>query len=50
MDLSEPKTVELVFSMEELSVLDKALQNMPYYLAAPLIASINKQLENKDGK
>lgn len=36
--------MRLEFTIEQLAVLDKALQQMPYYMAAPVIASINKQL------
>jgi len=37
--------MKLEFTLEQLGVLDKALQQMPYFLAAPVIASINQQLE-----
>jgi hypothetical protein len=36
--------MNLQFSEDELMVLDKALQQMPYYLAAPIIESINRQI------
>lgn len=37
--------MNLEFTLEQLGVLDKALQQLPYFVAAPLIASINQQLE-----
>jgi hypothetical protein len=36
--------MKLEFSENDLIVLDKALQQMPYYLAAPIIDSINQQI------
>jgi len=36
--------MKIEFSLEQLSILDKAIQQLPYYLAAPLIADINKQV------
>lgn len=36
--------MQIDFTIQELQVLDKALQQMPYYLAAPVIDRINKQL------
>ena len=36
--------MKIEFTTDQLIVLDKALQQMPFYLAAPIIASINKQL------
>ena len=41
---------KLVFTVDQLSVLDKAIQQMPYYIAAPLLAEINKQItpQNKE--
>jgi hypothetical protein len=35
----------LVFTAEQIAVIDRALQQAPYYVAAPLIAEINRQLE-----
>lgn len=32
------------FTNEELKVLDKALQQLPYFMSAPVINSINKQI------
>lgn len=36
--------MQIDFTLNELQILDKALQQMPYYLAAPIIANINKQI------
>lgn len=36
--------MKLEFTLEQLGILDKAIQQLPYYMAAPLIASINKQV------
>jgi hypothetical protein len=36
--------MHLDFTLKELEILDLALQQMPYFQAAPIIASINKQL------
>jgi hypothetical protein len=35
----------LVFTEEQLSVIDQTLQAAPYRVAAPLIAEINRQLQ-----
>jgi hypothetical protein len=37
-------SVTLTFTLEQLRVIDQAIQNMPYHLAAPIISSINAQL------
>ena len=34
----------LTFTQEQLRVLDQALQQMPYYMVAPVINSINEQI------
>lgn len=39
--------MQIDFTLKELQILDKALQQMPYYLAAPVIASINKQISEQ---
>jgi hypothetical protein len=39
--------MKIDFNIEQLSILDKALQQLPYYLAAPLINHINKELEKE---
>jgi len=40
----------LTFTPEQLAVIDRALQAMPYHMAAPLIAEINRQIaEASDG-
>jgi hypothetical protein len=36
--------MKIEFTLDQLSVLDKALQQLPYHMAAPLIQSINAQL------
>lgn len=38
----------LEFSKEDLEVLDKAIQQLPFYLAAPLLQKINEQLKPKE--
>lgn len=38
----------LKFTDEQLSVIDRALQEMPFRLAAPLIQEINRQLAAKE--
>lgn len=40
--------MKLEFSLEQLSVLDKAIQQLPYYVAAPLIDCINKQVVEQE--
>lgn len=37
---------ELKFTIDQLRVIDMALKEMPYKLAAPLIEDINKQIQN----
>lgn len=37
--------MKLEFTLEQLLLLDRALQQQPYYMAAPLIDSINTQLK-----
>jgi precorrin-4 methylase len=39
--------MQIDFTIEQLSVLDKAIQQLPYYVAAPLIAHINKEIEKQ---
>ena len=39
--------MQINFTLEQLSVLDKAIQQLPYYVAAPLIAHINTELEKQ---
>lgn len=36
--------MKIDFTFEQLAILDRALQQQPYYVAAPLIQSINAQL------
>jgi hypothetical protein len=40
--------VQIDFTLEELATLDKAIQQLPYYVAAPLIASINRQIAEQE--
>ncbi len=37
--------ITLKFTQEQLGIIDKALQQMPFCLAAPLIQEINKQIQ-----
>lgn len=39
------KTYTLTLTVEQLAVLDKALQEMPLRLAYPVVAEINRQIE-----
>ena len=39
--------MQIEFTMEQISILDRALQQMPYGMVAPMIASINKQLADQ---
>ena len=41
------KTVSLTFTQEQLQVLNTSLLEVPYRLAAPLIASINSQIQQQ---
>lgn len=36
--------MKIDFTFEQLSVLDKAIQQLPFYMAAPLLDHINKEL------
>jgi hypothetical protein len=36
--------MKIEFTIEQLSILDKALQQLPYVVVAPLINDINKQI------
>lgn len=36
--------MKLDFTLEQIGILDKAIQQLPYYVAAPLISHINKQI------
>ena len=40
-------TLTLVFTREQLQVLNAALLEVPYRLAAPLISSINSQIQRQ---
>jgi hypothetical protein len=37
--------ISLTFTQEQLQILDRALQQLPYYMAQPVIAEINRQIE-----
>lgn len=39
--------MKIDFSYEQLALIDKAVQQLPFYLAAPLIAHINKEIETQ---
>jgi hypothetical protein len=41
------KTVTLTFTQEQLQILNAALGEVPYRVAAPLIASINAQIHDQ---
>jgi hypothetical protein len=41
------KTVTLTFTQEQLHILNAALGDVPYRVAAPLIASINSQIQRQ---
>lgn len=36
--------MKIDFTYEQLGILDKAIQQLPYYIAAPLIDHINKEV------
>jgi len=44
----EKKIFNLQFTDKDLAVLDKALQQMPYYSVALLIQNINEQIANQN--
>ena len=41
------KSITLSFTQEQLQILNTALLEVPYRLAAPLIASINSQIQRQ---
>jgi hypothetical protein len=41
------KSITLTFTQEQLQVLNAALGDVPYRVAAPLIASINSQIQRQ---
>jgi hypothetical protein len=43
------QTFELTFTAEQLAILDRALQQLPYHLAAPLLNEINRQIAETQG-
>ena len=44
------KSITLTFTQEQLQVLNTALLEIPYKLAAPLISSINSQIQRQFDK
>ena len=40
----------LTFTEQQLMVLNQALQDLPFKLAAPLFESINKQIKEQESK
>jgi hypothetical protein len=45
--LIDMKTVTLIFTQEQLEILNAALVEIPYRVAAPLISDINKQIKDQ---
>lgn len=41
------KKTQLLFTSDELNILNAALVEIPYRVAAPLIASINRQIQEE---
>lgn len=39
------ESITLKFNTEQLVIIDKAIQQMPYHVAAPIISSINTQIQ-----
>lgn len=39
--------MKIDFTLEQLSILDRAVQQLPYYVAAPLIQHINQQIKEQ---
>ncbi len=39
--------MKIEFTTDQLALLDKAIQQLPYYMAAPLIEHINEQIGSK---
>jgi hypothetical protein len=42
------ETIDLKFTLDDLKIIDAALAEMPYRIAAPLISSINFQLNSQE--
>jgi hypothetical protein len=38
------KEMNITFTQDQLAIIDKALQQLPYHLAAPLFAHINSEI------
>jgi hypothetical protein len=45
--MNEFKKTQLTFTADELKILNAALGEIPYRVAAPLIASINRQIQEE---
>jgi hypothetical protein len=39
--------MQIDFTLEQLGILDKAIQQLPFYVAAPLIAHINAEIQKQ---
>ena len=39
--------MKIEFTVEQLGYIDNAIQQLPYYIAAPLIHHINQQISNE---
>jgi hypothetical protein len=50
MDELSMKTITLTLTQEQLQILNAALGEIPYRVAAPLIASINAQIHDQTEK
>jgi hypothetical protein len=44
----EPKKYTLALSVEQIVALDAGLQELPYRVAAPIVAEINRQIREQD--
>jgi hypothetical protein len=42
--------ITLSFNQDQLMLIDRALQQLPYIIAAPLISNINQQLSSNNLK
>jgi hypothetical protein len=42
------ETIKLVLTLQQMQVLNASLLEMPYRLAAPLIAEINTQIQQQE--
>jgi hypothetical protein len=44
-----PDSLPINFSIEDLQIIDAALAEMPYRIAAPVIQRINQQFQDQSG-